>query len=105
MQISKNNVRLQNNTFIDNIYDLYCELSNKKAFTEIGYESGGIKVWRYDDEYYILDKTTGILVTWHKLLGWNLETNTKLNDQAWIRFCERLKYCLDNNLKYESERD
>jgi hypothetical protein len=91
MLISKKNIKIQNNTFIDSIYTIYSTLHHNKAFTEKGYESDGFKTWRRDDEYYILDKSSGVLVTWHKLLGWNLESNDVLKDEDWRRFCERLK--------------
>lgn len=96
MLISKKNVKLQNDVFIDNIYDLYLTLYYNKSF-ENGYESNGFKIWKYDDEYYILNKNTGVLVTWHKLLGWNLESNVTLRDVDWQRFCVYLRQDLENN--------
>lgn len=97
MLISKKNVKLSNNNFIDNIYPIYVALSVNDAFTEKGYESDGFKTWKRNDEFYILDKSTGILVTWWKLLGWNVASNTVLRDGDWSRFCYALRKDLQNN--------
>ena len=105
MLICKNNVRLSNNTFIDNIYDIYSTLVNQKAFTETGFETSGYKMWKSNDWYYILDKSTGMLICWYKLLGWNLACNTTLKDDEWKRFCQRLAEDLENNKVTRVEPD
>ena len=97
MIISVKNVRVQNNKFIDNIYLIYHTLFNRKIFTDSGYESNGFKIWRYNDEYFILNKSTGVIVTWHKMLGWYLASNTVLKDIDWTSFCKQLKDDLESN--------
>lgn len=97
MTISTRNIRCNSNVFIDNIYNTYVVLSKHKAFTKEGYENDGFKIWRRDDEYYILNKSTGIIITWHKLLGWQLASNFVLKNADIIRFCELLKENLQAN--------
>ena len=91
MLIAKNNIKISHDTFIDNMYNLYITLINNKGFTEQGIETGGFKTWKRKDEYFILDKSTGRLITWHKLLGWNLCSNDTIRDGDWKRFCELLR--------------
>lgn len=97
MLISKRNIRLETNTFIDEFYTIYHTLFENKAFTENGFESNGFKIWKRKDDYYIVDKTTGIIVTWYKLLGWNLCCNTPMKDSDWVDFCNRLRADLEAN--------
>lgn len=42
-----------------------------------GYSSYGFILTRYDDDFYILDTETGLLITWYKHLGRINMTNDK----------------------------
>lgn len=95
--ISNKNIKLSNNTFIDELYPIYCALSNNKIFSDKHYESAGFKIWKYEDNYYILDKSMGVIVTWWKLLGWHVASNIPLRDDDWKRFCSCLKKDLQSN--------
>jgi hypothetical protein len=97
MIMSVRNVRLSNNNFIDNIYDIYVSLNVNSIFSDKGYESNGFKIWKFEDTYYILNKSNGILISWWKLLGWNVECNTTLRDNDWESFCDRLRNDLEIN--------
>ena len=97
MLITVKNIKIQNNKFIDNIYFLYHTLLNKQAFTTNGFETKGFKIWKFEQNYYILDKTSGIIVTWYKLLGWYLASNVPMKDSDWEVFCKRLKDDMEAN--------
>lgn len=89
--VSKKNVKMSNNVFIDNIYSCYLTLVHEKKFNELGYETNSFKIWRNGENYFILDKDMGTFITWYRLLGWNVESNTVIKDTDWISFCNRLK--------------
>lgn len=97
MLIANNNIKLSNNSFIDNVYSIYTALNSNKCFNEKGYESKAFKIWKHEEDYYILNKSTGVIVTWWKLLGWHLCSNAQLKDADWKRFCELLKEDLENH--------
>lgn len=42
-----------------------------------GYSSYGFILTRYDDDFYVLDTETGLLITWYKHLGRINMTNDK----------------------------
>lgn len=88
-QLSVFNMYVNSNDFISSLYDIYCALVNNKSF-EKGYESDAFKVWSYEHNYYILDKSTGIIVTWYKLLGWQAACNIELIDNIWLEIIDRL---------------
>ena len=93
MKIDSKNIRLSDNKFIDEIYDIYNLLLEKELFKK-GYESKGFKVWCHDNDYYILDKSTGVLITWWKLLGWHLASNMVFKDYH----CEGFAYAFRQDL-------
>lgn len=43
------------------------------------YESDNFRIWKHDEEFYILYKKNGIFFSWYKHLGRSLVGNTNLN--------------------------
>lgn len=58
------------------------------------YEDFDIKIWHYEDDIYILEKDTGILVNWYKHLGRCNTCNKELSIREYEQFAERVLYCL-----------
>ena len=92
MLISTKHIKLQHNEFIDEMYDIYNTLRAYNAFVDnSNFETETFKVWKYKDNYYILDKRSGRLITWYKLLGWNLSSNDTMKLDDFKRFCQNLR--------------
>ena len=58
------------------------------------YEDFDIKIWHYEDDVYILEKDTGILVNWYKHLGRCNTCNKELSTKEYEQFKKRVFYCL-----------
>lgn len=63
-----------------------------------GYSSYGFILTRYDDDFYILDTETGLLITWYKHLGRINMTNDKSLTLEELKFeFIKLKKDLEEN--------
>lgn len=63
-----------------------------------GYSSYGFILTRYDDDFYILDTETGLLITWYKHLGRINMTNDKALTLEELKFeFIKLKKDLEEN--------
>ena len=54
------------------------------------FENEKIKIWKWEDEYFILEKDTGIIVNWYKHLGRCNTCNKKLTIENYETFGERI---------------
>lgn len=57
-------------------------------------ENDKIKIWIYEDERYILDKETGIIVSWYKHLGRANNCNKNLNLEALDKWAIKIYFNL-----------
>jgi len=63
--------------------NIFNEVFTSEQYNELfdlltsGYSSYGFILTRYDDDFYILDTETGLLITWYKHLGRINMTNDK----------------------------
>lgn len=64
-----------------------------------GYSSYGFILTRYDDDFYILDTETGLLITWYKHLGRINMTNDKTLtlEELKLEFIKLKKDLEENN--------
>lgn len=64
-----------------------------------GYSSYGFILTRYDDDFYILDTETGLLITWYKHLGRINMTNDKALtlEELKLEFIKLKKDLEENN--------
>lgn len=61
------------------------------------FENEKIKIWKWEDEYFILEKDKGIIVNWYKHLGRCNTCNTKLTIGNYETFAERILEELKGN--------
>lgn len=54
------------------------------------FEDEEIKIWYWEDEYFILEKETGIIVNWYKHLGRCNTTNKLEFENEYKEFAERI---------------
>lgn len=66
-------------TFIYNYFDDCYNIENEN-----------IKIWKYEETSYILEKDSGILITWYKHLGRSHNCNKKLTKRDYIEFSDRI---------------
>lgn len=90
-------IKLEHDDFIDSVYGLYLTLLDLGAFTHSGLENDDFKMWKYDDNYYILDKSSGLIVTWSTLLGYHLKSNEYLCKNKWKKLCDNIWSSLDKS--------
>lgn len=68
-------------------------------------ENDNIKIWIYEvDEHYILDKETGIIVSWYKHLGRSNNCNKNLSLEAFEKWALKIYlYLVEEFLTKEGE--
>lgn len=83
-----------NEVFTNNQYDKIFDLMTRYE----GYQSYKFILTRHDDDFYILDTETGLLITWYKHLGRCNMTNDKtLTPSELYQELIKLKADLEEN--------
>lgn len=54
------------------------------------FENEKIKIWCWEDEYFILEKDSGIIVSWYKHLGRCNTCNKKLTIENYEEYSKRI---------------
>jgi len=78
---------LERDKFIEIFQPIENLLIDKYDFS---YENELIKIWYWEDEVFILEKQTGILVNWYKHLGRANYVNKKLTEKEIREFAVRV---------------
>lgn len=86
-------LRVDRDVFIQKIYNIHLALVD---LYDKGVETDQFKIWRMNDNYYILDKYDGVLISWYKLLGWCLSCNIRIGEHKLNSLLACLKYDLES---------
>lgn len=90
-----------NNIDRDEFIRIFNEIDNynyEEMNAVFEFENDFIKLWTWDcDEYYILEKETGILINWYKHLGRANYCNKKLTIKEYEEFAKRILKELKEN--------
>lgn len=87
-----NGKQIDRDEFIRIFLDIYEILMDIYDF-----ENDKIKIWNWEDETFILEKDTGIVVNWYKHLGRCNVCNKELTIENYEEFAERILQELKNN--------
>ena len=80
-----NGKQIEREEFIRIFYEI------DKILIEIyDFENEKIKIWQWEEEYFILEKDTGIIVSWYKHLGRCNVCNKDLTIGNYEEFAKRI---------------
>lgn len=80
-----NGKQIEREEFIRIFYEI------DKILIEIyDFENEKIKIWQWEEEYFILEKDTGIIVSWYKHLGRCNVCNKDLTIENYEEFAKRI---------------
>lgn len=74
----------------DLFIQIFQDIDNFEDVTENGFENKECKIWRWEDETFILEKRTGIIVSWYKHLGRANWANKGLTTGNYEEFAKRI---------------
>ena len=83
---------LDRDLFIQIFQDIY----NFEDVIDNGFENEECKIWRWEDETFILEKRTGIIVSWYKHLGRANWSNEGLTTGNYEEFAKRILMYLND---------
>lgn len=76
---------------------IFKKIDNYEDVTENGFENEGCKIWSWEEETYILEKSTGIIVSWYKHLGRCNWCNRDLTIGQYEMFSQRILVYLEED--------
>lgn len=75
----------------------FVDSENIFDFLDFDYESYNFKYWKYEDEYFILRKTDGVLINWYKHVGRCNTANMSLEIMDYYVFAKEFVDDLKEN--------
>lgn len=80
-----------------NIFEWMCEV----IYDLSDYNGADFKVWRDDDEFYLMHKDSLTVINWYKHLGRTNTCNKVLTKEEYLQFSDLLKEELKQGGRYK----